>query len=133
MRIADWPVLRLTPARFSGAKQAEFLALSNNTQGEMFAVGITGKLKEAWNYPLPAGVHQKPIEPVASSNLLPGRQGEWWLAGPDGSIHVISEDGEFHDAFHYGAALTGFAATRLNGQPALLIATEEGLSAWGIE
>jgi hypothetical protein len=131
--IADWPVLKLTPARFTGAKQAEFLAISNNSQGEIFAVGINGKLKEAWNYPLPAGVHQKPIEPVTSSNLLPGRQGEWWLAGPDGSIHVISEDGEFHDSFQYGAALTGLAATTLNGQSVLLIATEGSVTALQVE
>jgi cytochrome oxidase Cu insertion factor (SCO1/SenC/PrrC family) len=131
--VADWPVLKLTPARFSGAKQAEFVAISNNPQGEVFAVGLTDQLKEAWNYPLPAGVHQKPIEPVTSSNLLPGRQGEWWLAGPDGSVHVISEDGEFHDSFHTGAALTGLAATKLNGKPALLIATEAGVTAWEIE
>ena len=133
MTIGDWPILRLTAARFAGAKQAEFLALSNDAKGEMFAVGVTGKLKEAWNYPLPAGVHQKPIEPVTSSNLLPGRQGEWWLAGPDGSIHVISEEGEFHDSFYCGAVLTGIAAAKLNGQLVLLIATEEGLSAWMIE
>lgn len=131
--VADWPVLKLTSAQFTGAKQAEFLAISNNAQGEMFAVGITSQLKEAWNYPLPAGVHQKPIEPVTSSNLLPGRQGEWWLAGPDGSVHVISEDGEFHDSFHTGAALTGLAATKLNGQPVLLVATEAGVTAWQIE
>jgi cytochrome oxidase Cu insertion factor (SCO1/SenC/PrrC family) len=131
--IADWPVLKLTPARFAGANQAPFLAISNNLRGEVFAVGISGKLKEAWNYPLPAGAHQKPIEPVTSSNLLPGRQGEWWLAGPDGSIHVISEDGEFHDSFHYGAALTGLAATNLNGRPVLLIATDTGVSAFQID
>jgi hypothetical protein len=133
VKIGDWPVLKLTPARFAGAKQAEFLALSNDAKGELFAVGVTGKLKEAWNYPLPAGVHQKPIEPVTSSNLLPGRQGEWWLAGPDGSVHVITEDGEFHDAFHTGAALTGLAATNLGGKPVLLIATDGGVTAWEIE
>lgn len=131
--VGDWPILRLTAARFGGAKQAAFLGLSNDAKGEMFAVGITAKLKEAWNYPLPAGVHQKPIEPVTSSNLLPGRQGEWWLAGPDGSVHVISEDGEFHDSFYCGAALTGLAATKLKGKPVLLIATEAGVTAWEIE
>jgi hypothetical protein len=126
-------VSQLNSARFLGAKQAQFLAISSNPQREVFAVGITGSLKEAWNYPLPSGVHQKPIEPVTSSNLLPGRQGEWWLAGPDGSVHVISEDGEFHDSFHTGAALTGLAATKLNDRPVLLIASDAGVTAWAIE
>ena len=102
--VGQWPIGRLVAARFAGGKQARFLGLSGNAQGEPFAVGITGELKEAWNYPLPKGPHQRPIDTVTSSNLLPGRQGEWWLAAPDGSIHVISEDGDFHDSFFYGAS-----------------------------
>jgi hypothetical protein len=95
-------------------------------------VGLTDKLKERWNYPLPVGAHQKPIEPIASSHVLPGHQGEWWLAGPDGSIHLITEDGELFDSFHCGAVLTGLAVTQLHDRPALLVATDKGLSAWEI-
>jgi len=128
--VGQWPIGRLVAARFAGGKQARFLGLSGNAQGEPFAVGITDELKEAWNYPLPKGAHQRPIDTVTSSNLLPGRQGEWWLAGPDGSIHVISEDGDFHDSFYYGTALTGIAATKLGEHNVLLVATEEGVAAW---
>jgi hypothetical protein len=130
--VGNWPIGRLVAARFPGGKQARFLGLSATAQGEPFAVGITSELKEAWNYPLPKGAHQRPIDTVTSSNLLPGRQGEWWLAGPDGSIHVISEDGEFHDSFYYGAALAGLAATSLGEHNVLLVATEEGVAAWKI-
>jgi hypothetical protein len=128
--VGQWPIGRLVAARFAGGTQAKFLGLSGNEQGEPFAVGITGELKEAWNYPLPKGAHQRPIDTVTSSNLLPGRQGEWWLAGPDGSIHVISEDGELHDSFYYGATLTGLAAAKLGDKNVLLVATEEGVAAW---
>jgi hypothetical protein len=55
------------------------------------------------------------------------------LAGPDGSIHVISEDGELFDSFYYGAALTGLAAAKLGEVNVLLVATEEGVSAWRIQ
>ena len=78
-------------------------------------------------------VPSRPIEPVTSGNLLPGRKGEWWLAGPDGSIHVVSEDGQLHDSFNYGAALTGLAAVRLEEQPVLLLATDAGVTAWTVE
>ncbi len=128
--IGQWPIGRLVAARFAGGTQARFLGLSGNAQGEPFAVGITGEMKEAWNYPLPKGSHQRPIDTVTSSNLLSGRQGEWWLAGPDGSIHVISEDGEFHDSFYYGAALTGLAAAKLGELNVLVVATEEAVTAW---
>jgi hypothetical protein len=130
--IGQWPIGRLVTAQFPGGTQAKFLGLSASPQGEPVAVGITGDLKEAWNYPLPKGAHQRPIDTVTSSNLLPGRQGEWWLAGPDGSIHVISEDGEFHDWFYYGATLTGLAAAKLGGQNLLLVATEENVTAWAV-
>ena len=131
--VGQWPIGRLVAARFPGGTQARFLGLSATAQGEPVAVGITGELKEAWNYPLPKGAHQRPIDTVTSSNLLPGRQGEWWLAGPDGSIHVISEDGEFHDWFYYGATLTGLAAAKLGGHNVLLVATEEGVAAWNVD
>ena len=78
-------------------------------------------------------MHARPIEPITSSHVLPGRQGEWWLAGPDGSIHVISEDGDFFDSFYYGEVLTGLAATKLGERSALLVATDAGLAAWEIQ
>ena len=133
LAVGHWPIARLVAARFAGGTKTRFLGISNNERGELFAVGLTDDMQVAWNYPLPPGVHQRPIDAVASSNLLPGRQGEWWLAGPDGSIHVISEDGELHDSFHYGAALTGIAATRIGGRAVLLVATGEGVAAWKIE
>lgn len=125
-------ILTLTAARFAAAKQAAFLGLASGEQGERLAVGLTADFKEAWNYPLPAGVHARPIEAITSSHVLPGRQGEWWLAGPDGSIHVVSEDGEFFDSFHYGEVLTGLAATKFGERPVLLVATDAGLEAWEV-
>jgi hypothetical protein len=133
VKVANWPILRLRAGQFESPKQAVYLGLSNNAKGDVFAVGLSSELKECWNYPLPSGAHQRPIEPIASSDVLPGQSGQWWPAGPDGSVHLISEDGEFFDSFHVGAVLTGLAATRINNQPVLLLATDEGLSAWGIE
>ncbi len=129
VQVANRSMMGLVAARFPDAKQAALLGLSSDQRGQRLAVGLTAGLKEAWNYPLPAGVHARPIEPIASSHVLPGEQGEWWLAGPDGSIHLIAEDGEPFDSFYYGAALTGLAATKLGGRPALLVATDAGLTA----
>ena len=109
--VPNWPIGRLIGGAFSGGDQAGFLGLAANDKGQPFAIGLTDKLKETWNYPLPLGVHQAPIEAVASSRILPGHTGEWWLAGPDGSIHLITADGLLFDSFYCGAALTGIAAT----------------------
>ncbi len=132
VKVGQWQIARLLAARFADAKQAVYLALSGDPQGKPVAVGLTTDLKEAWNYPLPIGAHQRPIEPVASGNLLAGHAGEWWLAGPDGSIHVVTEDGELHDHFHYGAALTGLAAVKIDGKSVLLVATDDGVSAFAV-
>src|SRR5207244_12093347 len=106
---------------------------SSNAKAEAFAIGLNEKLRERWNYPLPLGVHQQPIEPIQSSRILAGHTGEWWIAGPDGSIHVITADGQLFDSFHYGAPLTGLAAAQIGEQAVLLVATAEGLSAWEIQ
>jgi hypothetical protein len=130
--VGQWPILRVFAGRFGNGKQAALLGLSNNAKGEIFAIGLTDSLKECWNYPLPAGVHVRPIEPVTSSQLITGHAGEWWLAGPDGSVHVITEDGELFDSFHYGAALTGIAAGKLGGKPVLIVASDGGVEAWEV-
>ncbi|MDX1947805.1 MAG: hypothetical protein SFU86_20575 [Pirellulaceae bacterium] len=131
--VKDRPIFLLAGARFAGATQAAFLGLANNERGERFAIGLSDRMTERWSYPLPPGVHQKPIEAISSSHVLAGHAGEWWLAGPDGSIHVITEDGEFLDTFFTGTALTGLAATKFGNQSVLLIASDDGVRAWSLQ
>ena len=132
VKVGNWPIGRMFGAAFSGAAQATLLGLSNNAKLEPFAVGLTDKLAERWNYPLPLGVHQQPIEPIQSSQILAGHTGEWWIAGPDGSVHVITANGQLFDSFFYGAPLTGLAAARIGEQSVLLVATGDGLAAWEV-
>jgi len=133
VKVGNWPIGRMFGAVFSASAQATLLGLSNNARLEPFAVGLTDKLVERWNYPLPLGVHQQPIEPIQSSQMLPGHTGEWWIAGPDGSIHTITADGQLFDSFFYGAPLAGLAAARIGEQSVLLVATGEGLTAWEVQ
>ena len=131
--VGKWPVARLGAARFAGATQAAFIGMSGDLHGGVFAVGFDASFREHWNYPLPPGIHQVPIEAITSSSLLPARAGEWIFAAPDGSIHVVSEDGEFTDTWNVGAALTGIAAGRLGSRRALIVATQQGVTAWAVE
>jgi hypothetical protein len=126
--VGQWAMQRLCSGRFAGTS-APLLGLAANEKGELSAVGLSGSLKEAWNYPLPRGLHQKPIDPVVSSQILAGHGGEWWLAGPDGSIHVITQDGRVFDSFYHGAAISGIAAGKLGGRPLLFVATDDGMAA----
>jgi len=132
--VARRPIARLFGGAGLGPKATtRLLGISSTEKGEPLAIGLTDALQEQWNYPLPPGVHQKPIEPVVASQMLPGYAGEWWLAGPDGSIHMITADGRLFDSFNLGAVPTGIAAGKIGETPLLIIATESGITAWRVE
>jgi hypothetical protein len=130
--VANWPLARLAVASFPTPTQAALVGISNDASGNLVAIGLTTQLRECWNYQLPAGAHQQPIEPIASSNLLAGHQGEWWFAGADGSIHVVTEDGKLHDSFARGSVLSGLAVGKQEQQQEsgmLFISTSGGVLA----
>jgi hypothetical protein len=129
--VPNRPLARLFGAQFASPSQSHYLGVSADSQGKAMVVGLDGQFKEHWTYALPPGVHQRPIDPIVSSDLL-GAPGEWWLAGPDGSIHMIREDGELHDSFSYGAVLTGIAAGRIAGKRLLIVATDDSITAWEV-
>jgi hypothetical protein len=138
--LASGPAGMLVAGRFAGHSpgHGSLLAITATSDQTLQAVGLNPDLTEVWRQPLPPGVHVRPIQPITSSRVLraagqsPSSTGEWWLAGPDGSIHVISADGKFRDQFDYGASLTGIAAATIADRPVLLVATEKEVAAWEI-
>jgi hypothetical protein len=133
VNIRNWPIARIIGGPFEAKQQANLLGLATSAKNEPFAVGLTDELSEKWNYPLPLGVHQNPIEPVAASNILPGHQGEWWIAGPDGSVHVISADGRLFDSFFTGTPLMGIAAAKIDGKSVLFLSSGDRVTAWTVQ
>jgi hypothetical protein len=133
VKVGNWPILRLVAGQFRSPRGAVLLGITHDEQFRPFAVGLTHELKEVWNYPLRAGTHAQPIEPICASDLWADAPGQWWLAGPDGSIHVISADGKWFDSFHYGSVLSGLAVGIMAGQPALVVATPDDVTAWQID
>ena len=131
--VGKTPIASAFRANFRGATQARFLGIATNEKGETTAVGFDETFKSWWEYPLPPGGHQRPIEPIASGVLLPNHAGTWVIAAPDGSIHFVSEDGELTDSFHYGAAITGVTICEIDSAPALVVATDEGITAWRVQ
>jgi hypothetical protein len=98
------------------------------------AVGLSPRGEELWRYPLPEGTHRHvAFEMVTSGNLLGRSAGQWVIAGADGSIHILGADGELIDQFNYGASPSGMAVANLDGQPLLLMATDEAMEAWQFE
>ncbi len=128
------PIARIAAAHFHQGAQASWMGLSGDLQGSLFAVGIDARLRERWSYPLPPQIHQVPIEPVTSGIVLAGNAAAWVFAAADGSIHVVSEDGEFTDAWSHGAPLTGIAAARINEFGVVIVSSpQDGVTAWALE
>jgi hypothetical protein len=103
------------------------LAMSN--VGVYLALGLRQNGQPVWDYPLPRGVYRTHVEPVAWGQVTGDGAGQWVIAGADGSIHVLAEDGRPIERFNYGATLTGLAVARIGGQAALIVASSEGLEA----
>ena len=123
-------------ADLTGDGRAEYGALAAESLGENEAIGLALAGRNAiqvWTYRLPDGVSRQPVEPIVPGRLALDGPGRWLLPGPDGSIHILSAEGEVLDRFHYGAAIQGLATAPIGGRPALVVASEEGVTAWAVE
>ncbi|HWB07906.1 MAG TPA: thioredoxin-like domain-containing protein [Pirellulales bacterium] len=97
--------------------------------GDNAAFGLSSSGEVLWQYDLPPGVPANgALEYVTSGNLVgDGRQ--WVIAGPDGSIHILSAEGELVDRFNSGLALAGLAVARFKDRSALILTSAEGVEA----
>ena len=132
--IPNRPIHHLTANRSPSSRPTQFLGISLTVDGRLIAVGLSDALQEAWSYGLPAGFYRSQVETVQSSKLLAGQENQWLLVGPDGSIHMISDDGEFFDFFRTGDSVNGLSAyPSETGGGTLIISTPKGVGAYAVE
>jgi len=103
-----------------------FLGLTYLPTGNLLSLGIDGRLREQWSYPLPPGLFTTQVQNARFARWSRGGA-SWLLAGPDGSVHFVSPDGQKHDYFHHGEAIAGLAAFAAGDQSLLVIASASGL------
>ncbi len=113
-------------------RPTQFLGMSYTVDGRSIAVGLTPELREAWSYGLPGGVYSTQVQTPIWAQLLKGESGQWLLAGPDGSVHLIDDSGEFFDSFHVGHAIEGLAGFQHRGQGVLVITGGGAVTAYDI-
>lgn len=98
------------------------------------AIGMSPRGTVLWRYPLPAGTHHHAsFEMVACGDLFGAGMAQWVIAAADGSIHMLTMDGSLLDRYNSGVSPSGLGIANLGGQPALLIANDEGVEAWQFE
>ena len=131
--VPDRSLTYLESADLDGDGSRELCALSSDGLGNSVAVGIHLDEGEIWSCPLPPGIHQCPIERIIPGRIKAEGPGVWLLPSADGSIHIVSADGEVLDQFQYGAQITGLATTELDGQPVLIVSSPGKVEAWKIE
>jgi len=130
--VGDLGFVQIASADLTGNPQPQFCGLIVPQLGKTVAIGFDAAGQELWQYLLPEGVHERPVEQIVAGRLA-GNTGQWILPGCDGSIHILSPKGELIDRFNYGQLLTGLAVVEHQGRPVLVVATGEGVEAWGVE
>jgi len=128
-RLLHW----IVAADLTGDGQPEWCGLSSPQPGQTVVVGLNLEGQEQWSYRLPDGLHRSPVEPVVAGRIAAEGPGCWLLSGADGSIHFLSAEGQPIDHFNYGQVLQGLATVEINGRPALVVASSQGIEALGIE
>jgi len=132
--IANHPIQSIFAADLTGDGQPEWCGLlSPDEVGRTVAIGLNLKGEALWTYEVPKGGHQMLVEPVVAGQVRSSGPGQWLLPGPDGSIHILGADGKLVDRFNFGAAIHGLATATLGGQPALIVASPNGVEAWRVE
>ncbi len=106
--------------------------VSYAADGNRLVLGLNSSLKRTWQYELPAGSFPTQVSFITSAEILADGERHWLVAGPDGSVHVISNDGRFTDKFHTGEALRGLAGGRDGKTGILVVSTHTGICAWRV-
>ncbi len=102
-------------ADLDGDGQTECCAIASTKIGVEAAVGLSPSGDLLWTYDLPVGAHANAaLEMVAAGKLL-GENGQWVLAGSDGSMHILGPNGQLIDQFHVGAAISGLTVATIDG------------------
>jgi len=133
VRVPGRPWIWIAGADLASDGTRQWCGISASEPGQSVAVGINMQGEELWDYPLPSGIPQHPVEQVQAVRLSTDGPGQWLLAGADGSIHILDADGTPRDRFNYGKVITGVVVAELHGQPALLVSSPEAIEAFRVE
>jgi hypothetical protein len=110
-----------------------YCGLSYNVHGNLFVLGLDDQLREKWNYLLPPGSMDSQVQVGRVGQVVPGADWQWLFAGPDGSVHVISPDGQFFDRFNTGAPIHGLAGFRSGEVHTLVVASDQAVAAYQVD
>jgi hypothetical protein len=120
------------------AAESGCCAVAYEANGRRVAMDLSSTTTPRWTYDLPAGSFQNPIRFTTSASLLESGRSQWIFAGPDGSVHIVSGNGQlqdhfFTDHFFTGLQLTGIAGGRRGSAGVLVVSSSSGVEAWQVQ
>ncbi len=115
-----------------GDSAAPYCGISYGLEGRRLAIGLSPDAKSLWRYNLPAESFSTQVRFVTSARLLDDHAAHWMIAGGDGSLHIISQDGRFADHFGTGKLIAGMAGGRLASAGVIVVSTPDGVQAWQV-
>jgi hypothetical protein len=121
--VGDWALSHLFASAFAEATQATYLAAGVTQDSEPCLIGLDRSLKEMWNVPLSGSLFEQPVDFAASGKLRANSAGEWVVGWGDGVVTIVSENGEFDDAFGTGKAIRGIAVASEGNTPLIIVST----------
>ncbi len=132
IKIPDQFFRTIATAPLGPGGKLSYAGLGLTPEGNDVFIGFTLGGQERFSYALPRGDQHPSLEQVTWGPLV-GDSPHWVVAGPEGSVHFVADDGQLLDRFNYGEIINGVAATSLHGKPVLLISSRNGLEAWQVE
>ncbi len=111
---------------------APYCGIVYGSDGRRLAVGLNAEPQTPWKYSLPGGSFSNPIRFVTTASLLGTPESQWLIAGPEGSLHIIGQDGKFTDHFQTGSVLAGLAGGRRGTEGILVVSSPQGIQAWQV-
>jgi outer membrane lipoprotein-sorting protein len=109
-------------------RATEYLGWSSTIDGRLIAVGLNKKLEEQWSYGLPNGIYTSQVQQATHAKII-GANYQWILAAPDGSVHIVADDGSFFDSFNFGEHIAGICGLEADNGPNLIVSTTKGITA----
>ena len=111
---------------------APYCGIAYGFEGRRSAIGLDRQGRSQWHYRLPSGSFTTQVRFVTSAPLLDDHACDWLVAGADGSLHIVSQDGTFTDHFDTGQAIAGLAGVRHAAAGLVVISGPDGLQAWHV-
>lgn len=110
--------------------QTDLCGLDPVETDQIVAFGFDLDGNVLWEQELPRGLAEHPFDQVTWGPVFPRDPPCWVIAGPDGSIRLVSQGGDLLDEFNTGMALSGLLVTDHDGAPVIVVTAQGRVVGW---